>query len=424
MYPAPPQDPWAQVAEVVRLVRQGRAGTRPELADATRLGRNVITQRVRTAQRLGLLRPSGRFRSRGGRAAEEWEFAGGTGRLLVAVVGARSSRVAATDLDLRVLEDRRVEHDPADGALATCERIAAAMDALVRRHHPAGPAWGVGIGLPAAVDRISGRVLPPVAPGAASLDWPADLDVRGWFTRRMQAPVWTESVTTLAAMGAAATPGAPGDLVFLRMDRGVGGGVVTDGRPHRGADGIAGQIAHLTVQDAPERICRCGRTGCLDAYASEWAIEAEALRAVELGRATVLTGGGPVTLERVVAGAGAADPVCAQLLLRAADATGRALAGVVTWFNPRRVVLGGNALAGSALFRDAVERSLRANALAASARGLELVAGDPQRAEEVAGAASLVVEALLSPGFLAEWGPAGFPVDVERLLAKHPWSLA
>jgi predicted NBD/HSP70 family sugar kinase len=103
---------------------------------------------------------------------------------------------------------------------------------------------------------------------------------------------------------------------------------------------------------------------------------------------------------------------------------GRALAGVVTWFNPRRVVIGGNALAESSLFQSAVGRTLHTHTLAASVQHLELRYSTRERPEEIAGASAMVVEVLLSADYMAEWAPGGFPIDVEVLLAKHTDLLA
>lgn len=421
MSPVSPQDPWVQVAEVVRLIRRGEAQTRPELADATRLGRNVITQRIQAAQDLGLVQPSGEQRSRGGRAAEVWEFVGHRGRILTAMVGTAGFRVALTDLDHRVLEDRHVAWELTADPLETCERIAVEMDEVLALHHLGSPAWGIGIGLSTPVNYVTGRSVRPVTAGPPGLDWSAGIDVRGWFTRRMHAPVWVEALPNIAALGAAAAPDAPDDLLFVRMDRGIGSGIVSDGRLHRGADWIAGEITHILVHPDSDRICLCGRVGCLDAFASRWALEAEAHRALDQGRSPFLARRpAPVALEDVVAGAEAGDPTCAELVLRAAEAMGRALAGIVTWFNPRRVVIGGNALADSALFQGTVSRTLNAHTLAASVDRLQLQQGTPDRTEDVVGASSMVTEMLLSPEYLAEWAPGGFPIDVEVLMAqKH-----
>lgn len=423
MSPVSPQDPWVQVSEIVRLIRSGEAQTRPELADATRLGRNIITQRIQAAAELGLVRRSGVQRSRGGRAADVWEFHGAQGRILTGTIGSFGLRVALTDLDGRVVEHRWLPGELSSDPLETCERMATEMEDLMRLHHPDGPAWGVGIGLPVPVDFLTGRSTSPVTVGPPGVAWPSSFDIRRWFTRRMQAPVWVDSDSNLSALGAAAEPGAPDDLVFVRMERGVGSGIVSDGRLHRGADWIAGEITHVTVQGEGEPICLCGRVGCLDAYASRWAVEAEAARAAAEGRSTYLAQHG-TELADVVAGADAGDLTCARLVLRAADAMGRALAGVVTWFNPRRVLIGGNVLAESPLFQSAVGRTLHAHTLAASVQHLELRYGTSERPEEIAGATAMVVEVLLSADYMAEWAPAGFPIDVEILLAKHADLLA
>lgn len=418
-----PQDPWGQVAEVIRLIRSGEAQTRPELADATRLGRNIVTQRVQAAAELGLVRPSGHQRSRGGRAAEVWEFHGDEGRILTGIVGSFGLRVALTDLDGKVVEETWLPGELTADPVETSERMAVAMEALMRSHHPEGPAWGVGIGLPTPVNFVTGRSTSPVTVGPPGATWPSDFDIRRWFTRRMQAPVWVDSNSNLSALGAAAEPDAPEDLVVVRMERGVGSGILSDGRLHRGADWIAGEITHVTVPGDEQPICLCGRVGCLDAYASRWAIEAEAARVLAAGGSAYLAAHG-TGLDAVVAGAEAGDLACARLVLRAADAMGRALAGVITWFNPRRVVIGGNALGESPLFQSAVGRTLHTHTLAASVQHLELRYGGSQRPEEVRGAAAMVLEVLLSAEYMAEWAPAGFPIDVEVLLAKHPDLLA
>jgi hypothetical protein len=65
-----------------------------------------------------------------------------------------------------------------------------------------------------------------------------------------------------------------------------------------------------------------------------------------------------------------------------------------------------------------VGRTLHATTLAASVQHLEVLPGSTDLAEEITGASALVLEALMAPWYWAEWGPGGFPIDVEALLAK------
>lgn len=417
---ASPQDPWVQVSEILRLIRSGDAQTRPELADATRLGRNVITLRIQAASDLGLIQPSGDARSRGGRAADVWEFSGHGSHVLIAIQGFTGFRVTLADLSLRILETRRVDWALSGDPTAMCERMAAEMDTLLA-NHPGTRVWGLGLGLQAPVNFVTGQSTDPVTSVAQAPRWPREFNVRQWFVERMGVPVWVESVSNLTALGATAVPGAPSDLVFVRLAKGVGSGIVSDGHLHRGADWVAGEITHITVQADPDRICMCGRVGCLDAFAGEWAVEADARRAAVEGRSTFLAGRDPasVTVDDVVAGAENGDVACVEIVLRAADALGRALATVVTWFNPRRVVVGGNALASSPMFHSAMRRTLNSQALAASVEHLEVQVGDRDRGEEVTGAMVMVRDLLLSPVFLAAWGPLGSPLLVPDLVGRE-----
>src|SRR5206468_8280806 len=89
------------------------------------------------------------------------------------------------------------------------------------------------------------------------------------------------------------------NFVYLTISTGVGGGVVIDGRLHRGPSGNGGELGHVTV-DWHGRRCRgCGRRGCLEAYASGTSI---AERAHEAG----LHG---ATAADVASAARAGDPV-------------------------------------------------------------------------------------------------------------------
>ena len=412
-----PQDPWVQVAEVVRLIRTGEAQTRPELAEATRLGRNVITLRIQAAQDLGLVEPSGDARSRGGRAADVWQLKGDAGHLAIGLHEPTGFRVALADLNLGLIAVRTVEWptitaDPAE----TSERMAHEIEAMTPPEL-AGTLWGVGIGVLGPVDFTTGQNADPVTPTPGANRWPRGFDIRSWFTARLGAPVLVDSEANLMALGAASQPGAPDDLIAVRMRLGVGSGIVTSGRLHRGADWIAGETNHILVHSDADRICICGKIGCLDAYAGGWAIEDQARRAIARGESTTLTRLAPdeVTVAAVVAAAEAGDLYSTGVVLSAADALGRVLAGIVTWFNPRRLVIGGNALAHSMLFQNAMRRTLNLQALAASVEHVEVRVGDPDRLEEVFGAFSMVREALLSPSYIAEWGPVGSPTRAVSL---------
>jgi glucokinase len=61
------------------------------------------------------------------------------------------------------------------------------------------------------------------------------------------------------------------DMVMLTLGTGVGGGVLIQGRLHRGIDGAHPELGHVPVDpDGPD--CYCGQKGCLEVMASGTAI--------------------------------------------------------------------------------------------------------------------------------------------------------
>ena len=63
--------------------------------------------------------------------------------------------------------------------------------------------------------------------------------------------------------------------VLLNIGSGIGAGIVIDGEIYRGKENYAGEIGH-TALSMSDRICKCGRKGCIEAIFSQPAILREA----------------------------------------------------------------------------------------------------------------------------------------------------
>ncbi len=125
------------------------------------------------------------------------------------------------------------------------------------------------------------------------------------------------------------------DYVYLTVSTGIGGAVVSEGRLLRGADGLAGELGHLTVDlDGPP--CGCGDRGHLEAIASGTAI-ARAAREAGLGNLDALA----------VAQAEDRGNERAALIMDAARrAFAAAAVSIADVFNPQRIVVGGGIAVG------------------------------------------------------------------------------
>jgi predicted NBD/HSP70 family sugar kinase len=121
----------------------------------------------------------------------------------------------------------------------------------------------IGVGIPGAVDRVSGRVAHAVNLGLEDLDLGAELKAR------LGRPVRVENDVNAAALGAwqALGGGSSDSMAYLNLGTGLAAGLVLGGRLWRGARGVAGEIGHIPVDPAGP-VCPCGQRGCLELAAS------------------------------------------------------------------------------------------------------------------------------------------------------------
>src|SRR3954454_15778176 len=87
------------LAQIVDLVRTGVANTRPELEQATGLGRTVVNERLREGMDLGVLEEGGTAQAERGRPSRTVRFRAEAGLILSAGFADNSVWVSVSDLD-------------------------------------------------------------------------------------------------------------------------------------------------------------------------------------------------------------------------------------------------------------------------------------------------------------------------------------
>ena len=156
-----------------------------------------------------------------------------------------------------------------------------------------------------------------------------------------------------------------GDLIFITLGTGVGGGVISHGVLLRGAQGAGGELGHITIQATGPR-CGCGNHGCLEALASGTAIGRRAREVASERPGSAL---GRLAMERTVLGEDVAelarkgDEAALSVLEETGVWLGIGLAGFVNVFNPEVIAIGGGAARAGDLILDAARREVRLRAM-------------------------------------------------------------
>ncbi len=375
------------VARVLRIVHEGGPVTRAELTRRTGLNRSTVLALVGELVEQGFVH-------------EELPGAGadrpaGVGRPSAVVRASRDVVAAAVTVEIDAVavalvaldgtvRDRLVEpQSSVPGAAAAIDAVARVLATLTARADPALRLVGVGVAVPGIV-----RVEDGVVRDAPHLGW-RDEPFAGPLAERLGLPVRAANDANVGAWAERLYGSARGvdDLVYLNGGAsGIGGGIVSAGRPFSGADGYAGELGHTFVAANGIR-CHCGAIGCLETEASRGAL-------------TAVTRTAPDDLDALAAALAERHDAVERVVDRQVTALATAIRNAIHTVDPQVVVLGGflGVLLGHV--GDRVEDDVRAQTMAAMTDRLRIVPAELGRDVLVRGAAELGFADLLRDGTL------------------------
>lgn len=373
----------AGAGELLQLMLDGTPRTRAELIKITGLARSTVGARVEALLAAGLLTPSGEAASTGGRPPAQLAFNPDAAVVIGADLGATHALVALTDLRGRVVAEKAFEIDISTGPEVVLDRVArtgrALLSAAGRRRDELA---GVGIGLPGPVEHSTGRpVLPPIMPG-----WD-NYDVPGHISTALGGPVLVDNDVNLMALGEHATmyPHVQ-QMVFVKVATGIGAGIISGGRLHRGAQGAAGDLGHVAALHGGSVPCTCGNVGCLEAVASGPAVVRALLeRGIDAGDTR-----GLIQLAK------AGDLAAATAIREAGREIGHVLATCVSLLNPSVIAVGGLLAQAAESLLAGIREVVYGRSLPLATGELQIVASRTAGHAGVIGAATMVIQHVLA----------------------------
>jgi predicted NBD/HSP70 family sugar kinase len=240
-------------------------------------------------------------------------------------------------------------------------------------------------------------VSPPIMPG-----W-NNFPVRETFSAELGCPVLVDNDVNIMALGEKHSGLAKSvdDFLFVKLGTGIGCGIVVGGEVYRGVSGSAGDIGHIRVDDAGP-ICMCGNTGCLEAFCGGAALARDALTAARSGSSDELAGllarAGTLTAADVATAAAAGDPVAVGMVRDSGRRVGGVLAGLVSFFNPGLVVIGGGVAGFGHPLLAEIRGVVYRRSLPLATGNMPIVLSELGGAAGVVGAARLISDRVFSAG--------------------------
>jgi predicted NBD/HSP70 family sugar kinase len=362
--------------------------TRANLARDCNLSIASVTNIVNDLMADGLVIETGSVASRGGRPITLLEPKPEGSFFIGADVGERGVAVELFDLRMTMVDrefrggrdeesPEAIARDLDDAVSILTERNPDAMARLV----------GIGLALPGVVETGEDGEQTLFA---QSLGWPP-VRVRQLIDRDLT--VFAENgakTMARAEMWFGAARGADHAVVAL-LGRGVGLGVIGDGALQGGTMSSAYEWGHTKIE-RHGRPCRCGGSGCVEAYLGADAILNEWSRA-----GGSFEGSGWGALGRLLEADEEGEPAARAVVMDLLDSLGAALGGLVNLLNPQRVILGG--WVGLRLMESLaprIEQAIRTSALDRAGSQFELRTSAFGGDSVALGAALLPLEALIS----------------------------
>jgi len=221
---------------------------------------------------------------------------------------------------------------------------------------------GIGVGAPNG-NFYSGKI-----EFAPNLPWKGQIPFAELMTQKFGIPTALTNDANAAAIGEMIYGAARGmkHFIMITLGTGVGSGIVIDGKLVYGHDGFAGELGHTTSVRNNGRMCGCGKTGCLETYASATGVARTAREMLDMSKETSLLRNIPadsITSKDVYEAAVQGDKIALEIFEYTGKILGEALADFVAFSAPEAIILfGGLSKAGDFILKPIVDH-MNANVL-------------------------------------------------------------
>ena len=278
-------------------------------------------------------------------------------------IGGQSAKCGVVDARGNVIAQTRIVSNTQTEAEVFVKELAVALKGIIAQAGAEGQVRGIGVGAPNG-NHYTGQI-----EGAVNLTWGAGrvIDLAKMLSAEMDGiPVALTNDANAAAMGEMTYGAARGmkDFIMITLGTGVGSGIVVNGEVVYGHDGFAGELGHTAIVRHNGRPCNCGKTGCLEAYASASGLCRTAREWLELtDEPSIMRSYDVLTPINIFDAAKQGDKLAQKVFEYAGTMLGMAFADFIQFSAPEAIVLFGGLTHSREFFTDAIEKAMNANVL-------------------------------------------------------------
>ena len=278
-------------------------------------------------------------------------------------IGGQTTKCGIVDARGSVLAQTVIRSDNHTEVTPFIAELAEALNRIIAEAKAEGRIRGIGVGAP------NGNYYTGTIESAVNLVWGGTkiIPFAKLLSEQMNGiPVSLTNDANAAAMGEMTYGAARGmkNFIMITLGTGVGSGIVIDGNVVYGHDGFAGELGHTCAVRHNGRQCNCGKTGCLETYASAIGVARTAREWLEMSdEPSVLRSLDKITSKDVYEAAKDGD----KLALKIFDFTGRILgekfADFIEFSAPEAIVLFGGLARAKEFLVEPIQKAMDENVL-------------------------------------------------------------
>lgn len=371
--------------------------SRIELARLTKLNKTTVSSLVEELIQKKFVKEIGIEKSAGaGRSAVLLGINPQYGFIVSVELGADYFYAVCADFSSKIVWKYRETFDNSNQD-KTLKLIVSAIKEAVSFAEQQGNLLGIAVCVHGLIDKENGILL--FAPNSG---W-HDVPLYAILQKEFQTEIMIDNEANFAALGEQFFGDAVGNgnVLYLSISEGLGGGIVLGGKMYGGARGIAGEFGHLTL--FPDGVpCRCGNRGCWETEVSISALHRNIKNEIENNSSTKITAKfskiEKIAVESAVESAKNGSQIAINSFERIGRNLGIGLASLLNIFNPNLVVLGGKLSLASDFILPEAHRELSARTLSWALENTRIaVAKFGSDAVIVGGIAAVFQEVLTNP---------------------------
>ncbi|KYP14452.1 ROK family protein [Flavihumibacter sp. CACIAM 22H1] len=329
--------------------------------------------------------------STGGRRPQTYALTPGRMYAIAVAMDQLVTKIALVDLqNFERINERRFSLVLSENPQALDELVQLISSYIREISVPFEKLQGVGIGMPGFIDITKGVNYSYLDNQGKSLHEKME--------KELGLPVFIDNDSSLIALAELRAGDAlnKSNVMVINISWGIGLGMILNGSLFRGYNGFAGEFSHIPLFNN-NKLCECGKSGCLETEASLKVMVAKAQEGMRSGRVTsikFLPDDIEEACKMVINAANRGDQLAVELLSDVAYNIGRGIAVLVHIMNPEQVVFSGRGAAAGKLLLPPIQQALNRYCIPRLAAYTHLSVSDLNKDAEIMGAAALVVEQL------------------------------